>query len=129
MNAKMRFLLKKLQHFPFHTCILEAKFCRTIGLVIFIFSRTSTDLVWTTVKRPLRLSSECSSVHMLLPICAYYPLKINSLLNFSQFTLVNSPSIQFRTTTCVTLLPDKFAPLLNIGVIESKQSMFVEVCM
>ena len=39
MNARMRFLFKKLQHFPFHSCILEAKFCWTIliGLVIFNF--------------------------------------------------------------------------------------------
>ena len=33
-ECKNEFLFKKLQHFPFHSCILEAKFCRTIGLVI-----------------------------------------------------------------------------------------------
>ena len=78
MNAGMRFLFKKLQHFPFHSCILEAKFCRTISLVIFNFlsnrHRFGLDQ-HPTVMRPLRLSSECSSVHMLLPICAHYPLK------------------------------------------------------
>ena len=37
MNARMRFLFKKLQHFPFHSCILEPKFCQTVGLVILNF--------------------------------------------------------------------------------------------
>ena len=71
MNARIRFLLKKLQHFPFHSCILEAKFCRIIGLVILNFLGPPAQIrSGPTVMRPLRLSLECSSVHMLLPICA-----------------------------------------------------------
>ena len=42
---------------------------------------------------------------------------------FLHFTLVNSTFMPFRTATLVTSLPDKFAPLLKIGVIESKQSI------
>ena len=48
---------------------------------------------------------------------------VNSLLKFSQFILVNSPFMPFRTAALVTSLTDKFAPLLNMGVIESKQSI------
>ena len=36
-ECKNEILFKKLQHFPFHSCILEAKFCRTIGMVILNF--------------------------------------------------------------------------------------------
>ena len=71
MNARMRFLLKKLQHFPFHGCILEAKFCRTIGLVKFNFLPEWHRFGLDQRSRALLVTSECSSV----PICAYYPLK------------------------------------------------------
>ena len=76
MNARMRFLFKKLQHFPFHSCILEAKFCRTIGLVIFNFlqgrhrfglDRRSRAL-WDCHQNAVQFICCCL-------ICARYPLK------------------------------------------------------
>ena len=78
----------------------------------------SVLLIWTRYMRQLLASGVSGLRRLLVNLHLCVPF-----LNFSQFTLVNSPFIPFRTATLVTSLPDKFAPLLNIEVTESKQSI------
>ena len=82
----------------------------------------SVLLIWTKIYAPYTGKRVVYAGYLSSRTFAFRSL-VNKLFIFSQFTLVNSPFMPFCTATLVTLLPDKFAPLLNMGVIESKQSI------